>query len=53
VLRVTMDRRYLKKRLYITLDPDEITLLEEYAKKDHKRSLSSMIGKMIRNYKTE
>ena len=43
-----------KKRLYITLFPDEIKLLKKHAKNWHKScSLSSMIGKMIQEYKQE
>ena len=50
-IRVIMEKRYMKKRLYITLSPDEIVLLKKYAKNWHKCSLSFMIGKMIREYK--
>ena len=47
----SIDECMPKKKLNITLYPDEIKLLREFAKQDCKRSLSSMIGKMINNYK--
>ena len=47
-----MDKKYLKRRLYITLYPEEIEKLKELAKcKDCTLSLSETIGRLIRNYK--
>jgi hypothetical protein len=47
-----MDKKYHKKRLYITLYPEEIKRLKELAKcKDCTLSLSEAIGRLIRNYK--
>ena len=41
-----------KKKLYITLYPDEITKLKELANcKDCNFSLSETIGRLIRSYK--